>query len=357
VLLLRPDHLGDVLLTSPAVALLRAELPDAHLTYLVGPWSRVVAERGPAVDVVQTLPFPGFSRRANAHLAAPYTLLARTAQRLRRDHFDLAIVFRPDHWWGALLALSVGIPVRIGSATPETSPLLTHARTRPPDEHAADLALALARMALEATGVATTTRPTMHSAPVYHVPDAARAAAAARWQALGLTARIVVAIQPSAGAPLKSWPVERWASLADALDTRGLTVLLMGGPEDAAVLRAIRARMRSTPAALLAGQPLDDSAALLARCRLLVGLDAGMSHLAGALGIPTIRLYGPASAGLYGPWPPDPRQDVLVTAGLPCVPCGHLDGPPCGAVTEPACLLALGVADVLKAVEAQLTRD
>ena len=64
VLLLRPDHVGDVLLTTPAVALLRASLPDAHITYLVGPWSKEVAELS---ATIRRIPLP----RRDRHCASP----------------------------------------------------------------------------------------------------------------------------------------------------------------------------------------------------------------------------------------------------------------------------------------------
>jgi hypothetical protein len=73
------------------------------------------------------------------------------------------------------------------------------------------------------------------------------------------------------------------------------------------------------------------------------------------MGTPTLRLYGPASAALYGPWPPRHDQRVLIARGLACVPCGHLEKPPCGAVSLPACMLAVGVEDVLAATTRLLT--
>jgi ADP-heptose:LPS heptosyltransferase len=98
------------------------------------------------------------------------------------------------------------------------------------------------------------------------------------------------------------------------------------------------------------------SAAIFERCALLVAPDSGAAHLAAAVGTPTVRLYGPASLDMFGPWPPRSDQRVLVGRGLACIPCGHLESPPCGATTLPACLLALGVDDVLNAVRAQLDR-
>jgi ADP-heptose:LPS heptosyltransferase len=84
------------------------------------------------------------------------------------------------------------------------------------------------------------------------------------------------------------------------------------------------------------------SAALFERCRLAIAPDCGAAHLAGAVGTATLRLYGPASTRVYGPWPADPRQVALSAADLACVPCGFMAGPPCGAAQYPACMLAHG---------------
>lgn len=353
MLLVRPDHVGDVLLTAPAVALLRTSLPDAELTYLVGPWSREVAERGPNVDRVCTLAFPGFTRTSAPTPLAPYWTLLREAAALRRARYDVVVVFRPDHWWGALLCAVAGIPVRVGAATPETTTLLTH-RLRPADAHWAAQAHALAALTLNVCR-AEVRSPT--EVVAFRISEAARAAASAHWTDWALEGRRVVAIQPSAGAVLKSWPIERWAGVADRLVEDGDAVVLTGAPADAALLGGIAERMMRAPAAVLRGQSLDVTAAVFERCDLLIGLDGGAAHLAAAVGTPTVRLYGPASADRYGPWPTGaPDQHVLVTRTLACVPCGNLESPPCGARSLPACLLATDVDDVVELARAQLRR-
>jgi ADP-heptose:LPS heptosyltransferase len=351
VLLLRPDHVGDVLLTAPAVTLMRASLPAAQLTYVVGPWSLEAARHGPAVDSLWALAYPGFSRRRNTNLLAPYVLLAREAARLRRERFDVAVVLRPDHWWGALLAMAAGIPIRVGSDTPETSPLLTHTQPVAATKHALEQSLDLARLALDAFGVEPAPLQSVQS---FTISGEAQRAADEFWKRQALDGQRVVAIQPNAGAPLKSWPVERWTRLADGLVDRGCAVLLVGAPTDLRLIRQIQARITIGRTAVACGQSLDVSAALYRRCALLVGPDSGAAHLAAAVGTPTVRLYGPAPVEVFGPWPPRADQQVLLGPGLACVPCGHLESPPCGATTLPACLLALGVEDVLKAVKAQL---
>lgn len=351
VLLLRPDHIGDVLMTAPAIALLRASLPAASLTYVVGPWSVEAARNGPAVDSLRTLAYPGFTRRPNTNLVAPYTLLVRTAARLRRERFDLAVIFRPDHWWGALLALAAGIPLRIGGDTPETRLLLTHAQPVLHTRHATEQALSLARLTLVATGVQAV-EP--HAPRTFRLSDAAQTTADALWNEWRLVGRRVVAIQPSAGAVLKSWPVTRWARLADRLAERGMAVLLVGAPADLALLKEVESRVTRPLAGVACGQGLEVSAAIYQRSAVLVAPDGGAAHVAAVVGTPTVRLYGPAPVDVFGPWPPRSDQRVLIDSHLACSPCGYLEGPPCGATALPACLLALGVEDVLNAVGALL---
>ncbi len=287
VLLIRPDHVGDVLLTAPSVALLRASLPEASVTYLVGPWSAAAARHGPSVQQVRPLSFPGFTRQASANLLAPYVLLVRSAATLRRERYDVAVVLRGDHWWGALLALAAGIPLRVGGDTPETRPLLTHAQPLSATAAWPAQALAIARLALRALEV-----PAVECGPIEQfTPGAAAHAAAAHvWQDHALGSKTVIGIHPSAGAPLKSWPPERWARLADLLLDEGLDVVLIGAPDDAQLLATIAAQMRGG-AATLCGQSLEVSAALYARCALLVSVDSGAGHLAAAVGARTVRLY------------------------------------------------------------------
>ncbi|MCU0494799.1 MAG: hypothetical protein MUD01_24705, partial [Chloroflexaceae bacterium] len=158
ILVIKPDHLGDVLLATPALVRLRESFPQALIVALVGPWAAVVLAHNPTIDALLTLPFPGFDRskrspeqsltkaqssqrsadnHAGAGLRAfapvralhkllaliqPYLLLLRYAALLRAGQFDTALLLRDDHWWGAALALLAGIPCRIGHAVPECRP-------------------------------------------------------------------------------------------------------------------------------------------------------------------------------------------------------------------------------------------
>ncbi|HEY1012100.1 MAG TPA: hypothetical protein VGE07_05290, partial [Herpetosiphonaceae bacterium] len=100
ILVIKPDHLGDVLLLTPALAALRAALPDARISALVGPWARRLLAGNPDIDQILTCPFPGFVRGAGPAGFGAYRLLARYGAWLRAGGFDAAIIARDDHWWG-----------------------------------------------------------------------------------------------------------------------------------------------------------------------------------------------------------------------------------------------------------------
>ncbi|RMG85212.1 MAG: hypothetical protein D6712_09875, partial [Chloroflexi bacterium] len=128
ILIIRPDHLGDMLLSTPAIEALKEARPDAEIHVLAGPWSAELIASYEAVDWVVTLPFPAFNRRSpKENLRSPYVQLLHSAQQLRALRYSTAIIMRPDHWWGALLAKLAGIPVRIGYDLPDVKPFLTHA--------------------------------------------------------------------------------------------------------------------------------------------------------------------------------------------------------------------------------------
>lgn len=366
ILLVRPDHLGDCLLAAPAAEVLRATLPEAHVAWLVGPWSAEVVRRADPGAEVETLEFPGFTRRPKASPVEPYALLWREAGRLRARGYDAALVLRPDHWWGALLTAAAGIPRRFGFAVPECRPFLTARLPPTAGEHVLVSNQRLARLAARRLG--GTLRETVLCAPRFAVrPDETAWARAWLQQvveeardaevpsvATALRAgRPVVALHPGSGAAVKSWLPERWAAAVDALRARaGAVVVLTGGPAERAVVEAVTRHLSPAPPALVGDTTLGQLAALFAESDLVLGVDSGPLHLAAAVGTPTVRLYGPTDPAEFGPWPPDARHRWLA-AGLGCQPCRDLVAPPCGALAEPACLRAVGV-DVVVGVALDL---
>jgi heptosyltransferase-2/heptosyltransferase-3 len=407
VLYIKPDHLGDLLLATPVLAALRQRLPQARVAALVGPWSRMVLQRNPDIDRLLSCPFPGFERATNDQgprtkhqgtqligglsslvfrlwsVAQPYRTLIRYALLLRGGRYDLAIVGRDDHWWGAALALLAGIPVRVGHAVPECRPFLTAALPWDPRDHVTIQGLALVEAATgphssspaaagagpaEGNGDGISILPpplamgdglgvraslTTWSLPARFDPAPADIAWAERWIAeRGMEGSALVVLHPGTGGPAKLWLAERWATVADALQADGARLVLTGGPDEQALVAQVAAHMRSGALSLAGQTSVGQLAALLRRSRLVLGVDSGPLHLAAAQGTPTLHLYGPGDAGRFGPWG-DPARHVVLREQLWCSPCGEFAACPRG-LARPECMERLSVARVTEQARAML---
>lgn len=322
ILVIRPDHMGDLLFVTPALRTLRQRYPDAHITALVGPWGVPVLSNNPHIDEIVSLPFPGFSRQPKPSFWQPYALL-RCRARQMRGRFDLAFILRFDHWWGALLAYLAGVPQRVGYAVPEVTPFLSHAMPYTAGRHEVEQNLRLVNW--DPLSERRPTHPHQQSLAVDYPLEFQVAEQTLAWGRDVLQNTRPIAIHPGAGAAVKLWQVERWATVADALaNETDAQILLTGSAAEYSLCVEIAAHME-TEARVMAGKTaLDQLAAIQAECRLVLGLDSGPLHLAVAMGTPTVHLFGPVDRAAFGPWGPPARHAVLVS-DWPCIPCNRLD--------------------------------
>lgn len=308
------------------------------------------------VDEVMTCSFPGFTRQPGGSLIDPYRQLWREARRLRTWHFDLALIMRFDHWWGAALAALAHIPHRLGYDIPEVRPFLTQAVPHEPGHHEVwqnlTLLSSLRRLA-PAVGEVSEER---EAHPLSWEVPPGDASWAARWLRRHGAAddRPLVAIHAGAGAAVKLWEPELWAEVIDSLEERrNVRVVLTGSRAELDLAWAISARSRSDPLIACGETTLGQLAALYQRCRLVLGVDSGPMHLAVAVGTPTLHLFGPVDAAAFGPWG-DHLSHRVVTSGWPCIPCNHLDF---AAAELPAhnCVRDISVDQVLASAESLLS--
>jgi ADP-heptose:LPS heptosyltransferase len=354
VLLVRPDHLGDVLLSSPAIAALRRALPEARIDALVGPWAADALAHCAEVDGVYTLPFPGFERRHARAPWAPYALLERAARDLRSRAYDAAVILRPDHWWGAALAARAGIPLRIGYALAPGAAALTDALAPTPREHAVRTAWRLTRAAALLLGarVLPAADCAPETAPLRWRITAEDVAAARRWLvAHGPRAgQDYVVVHPGAGAPVKLWSAMGWARVLERIAARHtVAIVLAGTSAERGLLADVGSALggRCPSHVFINEGGIGVYGALIAGARLMLGVDSGPLHLAVAVSTPSVRLYGPTDTAIFGPWG-SPARHVALAAGLACAPCGRLDYPPSELPWHP-CMALLSPAVVARA--------
>jgi heptosyltransferase-3 len=330
ILVIRPDHLGDLVLAAKAPAALRAAYPDARITAWLGPWGAPVWQGHPALAAIETCPFPGFTRSAKANVLAPYALAWREARRLR-GRFDLAVNLRFDFWWGAMTACWAGLPA-IGYDVPECRPFLARAVPYQPGLHETQQNLRL----IEALA---------NPLPDIQAPDL--------WPSARRPEELpdgAIAIHAGAGAAVKLWDEERWALVANELSAEAAIVLTAGNEEERAMAERIRGR--APECRVVSGLSLDQLAALYRACRLVIGADNGPLHVARAVGTPTVTLFGPTDPGLFGP--ADGGQDEVVRLPWRCLPCGRLDYTPT-ELPYHLCVPLIEPEEVLQAARRRLT--
>jgi ADP-heptose:LPS heptosyltransferase len=335
ILLIRPDHLGDMILTTPVLHTLKAHIPNAYINMMVGPWSSDVVARHPAIDRLLLCPFPGF-QRATQKALTPYVLLLSVAQQLRRDNYDLAINLRPDFWWGAALLYLARIPHRLGYAIAPGSPFLTRALPFQLPEPATVSNLRLASAALETLGLAPLHEPYIPERyPLEFTPTAEEQQLVAdRLFKEGIAAEApIVVIHPGSGADVKLWRTEAWSACANALPAlltspSPARIILTGSQRERPMLEEIAQGMTSPPL-LLTEMTVGQLAALLQRAVLVLGVDSGPLHLAVAQGTPTIHIFGPTDPRIFGPWGKSGCNVVVASTHrcptCPSIPCGRLD--------------------------------
>lgn len=352
ILLIRPDHIGDLLFLTPALHRLRLSLPLAKITLVTGPWGTDVVSGNPDIDEHITIPFPGFSRERTSSPIVPYRMLATWEQRLRDRAPGAAVILRDDHWWGAWLTQRAGIPIRIGVDHPVARGFLT--RTVPvPGRHWVRRNAALLDATASLLGGQPPDAPVQpETAPLcWTVTASEDEEAATLLREAGGSGPFVV-IHPGSGAPVKHWPTKRWAAVAMAIsDELGWDVVLTGSAAEQPLVEQIQATLPKPVVSLAGRTSLRQLGALFRRARLVCGVDSGPLHLAVATGTPTIHLYGPSSIEDYGPWG-DPHRHQVITADMHCPRCGDLSpNRPEGA----GCMVAITVEHVTTAVREVLS--
>jgi len=316
ILVLRLDLLGDVLLSMPAVEALHERYPAAEIWMMTLPYTADIPARYPFVTRVVALDINGI--RSPSGLLRPATLKAwyGAYRLLRRQRFDLAVSLfgLMASIWGFMS----GATHRIGYRK-EAYPLL-HTRTLPGmrydhREHEVRWCLRLAELA----GAAR--KPRYMSLEVE--PGAVdRVTQLLRENGVTPDTLLVGVHAGSINGSAKRWPATHWAGVADRLrEEYGATVVLTGSRSEAPIAAAVTAAMRTRPLVLTGQTSINELAALLARCDLVLSGDSGPLHMAVALGRPTISVYGPTDPGVSGPYPRPGQTAIILRTGIGCSPC------------------------------------
>jgi heptosyltransferase-2 len=288
------NWLGDAVMSLPAIRMIREIFPQAHLAVAARPSVADLYARESAIDQVLVCTE---GRRA-------------AAARLREERFDCAILL-PNSFDAALTAWMAGIPERVGYARDGRSFLLTRAIPVPEPgdipRHERFYYLELLRHAgwLEHFPPAETIR--------LDAIDTARAAGERRLAALGIHGTAIGISPGAAFGGAKRWLPERFAEAARKLSG---AVLVFGARSERDICEQVASAIGARN---LAGETsLSEFIELAAACRLFLTNDSGAMHVASALGVPTVAVFGATDDTTTGPTGPFAR---VVREHVECSPC------------------------------------
>ena len=308
ILIRSANWVGDAIMTTPAMQVIRRNFPHAHITLLAKPWVMPVFLNNPYVDELMVY---AADRR---HKGSRGVL--RLARDLKKRNFELAILFQ-NAFEAALIAWMAGIPQRLGFTTDGRTPLLTHRIRSWPGlkkGHLVDYYLGL----LSGAGLNTGHR----RLAVFLTPEE-QVESRKTLHALGIGAdRKIIGINPGATyGTAKRWPKERFIELSRRLiSEQHVHVLIFGGPGEAQLGQAIAAQVGPDCTNLCNRTTLREAMGLIHCCHAFVTNDSGLMHAAAALDVPQAAIIGPTDPIATGPVNPASR---LVQAVGSCylAPC------------------------------------
>lgn len=309
ILVVKLDHLGDVVLATPATRALRVRYPEASIDALVHPGSAVVLAGNPSITRILTYRSPRFARGRAADGLSRLREIARA-------RYDTLVELRGDERT-LLLPFLCGATRRVDRGAARIRHALRRLRPGTPrviHEVEANLEVVLPLIGPRSAGA---TRPALE----VRVDPEARASMLRKLADRGIRAdaRLVV-IHPGAAWRPRAWRSERFGAVADwILGHYDATVVLIGSEDERGVEDEVRRSIQRSPVHALAGRmTLEEVTALLEMSALFLGNDSGPAHLASACGVPSIVLFGPQDPRRFRPWS---ERTYVLHRQVPCFPC------------------------------------
>jgi lipopolysaccharide heptosyltransferase II len=316
ILVLNRNHIGDCLLTTPLLRALKRRYPRARLCVSIPEANQDLLVTNPHVDEIVIRPE-----------ISSWAAKLRFARQIRRQGYDLIISLQEKsnfYAWATRFStlLHPKPAITVGLDHPRTRKHYQHNVPVLPDRHEVYKYLDIA----ELLGCPAEPNPVLELTP----PPAARQKIG-EWISLeGFDPdQRFIGINPGGTKPEKRWLPERFAEVADRLhEELGLPALILGGGNDRDSADRIRAAIRTHEPLVAAGRAaLGETAALLERCRLVVTGDTGPMHMAVALAVPVVALFGPTDPAKFRPFTSSSRvlrhesacPDCAERRPLPCL--------------------------------------
>jgi heptosyltransferase-2 len=309
------NWIGDAVMTTPAVTAVRKAYPDAYIALLAKPWVADIFRGNPALNEVILY---------EDRFAGPGGKV-KLGRLLRARGFDSAILLQ-NAFDAALIAWLARIPERIGYRRDWRSVLLTHpvdVTVKNLEQHQVFYYLDMIKSTLDV--IPDTPEPTL-----YLEDNETHEARTLLFRSLDLTSGApLIGINPGATyGSAKRWPPERFAELIQKITTElNGRVILFGSASEKELSMEIVSRVLPPESSFLnvvGRTTLRELAALIAECDAFITNDSGPMHMAAALLVPVVAIFGSTDHARTGPFGKGHR---IITGNLPCSPCHKRECP------------------------------
>ncbi|MAX52966.1 MAG: lipopolysaccharide heptosyltransferase II [Methylophaga sp.] len=305
ILIVGPSWVGDMVMAQSLFIALKKNNPEVTIDVLAMDWTRPLLQRMPEVNEAISMPI--------SHGIFGWNMRKKLGQSLRDKRYDQAIVL-PNSWKSALIPWFAKIPLRTGWLGEYRYGLLNDARKL--DKQA--LPMMVERFVALAHPASLSRIPPAYEAPLM-LAEPANEAINPKRQSDGQK-RLILCPGAEFG-PAKQWPTSHYAALADFFLTSGWQVLILGSKADVSTAEEIihLSSQQSNNLISLAGQTkLEEAIDLLGTADQVVSNDSGLMHIAAALQVPLVVVYGPTSPAFT---PPLASNAHITQIDIECSPC------------------------------------
>ena len=311
ILVIKLDHIGDVLLMTPALGAIRKLYPEAHISCLIGNWAKEVLSRNRSIDEIILWDAPWHIRDSKKKWQCAE--LFRLIKNLRSKKYDLSLHFRADIR-NLAIGYLVGAKRRVGYGRKGGGFFLTDNVPYPRQIHVIDEMLDVPAF----LGAPKVNKKLDFS---FSLEDENYAQALLGENSINPGKYPIIAINPFAGFPIKNLSLDKTEKLADILIKRyGAQIIFTGTSEYSCQLKAIELSLKKGSCLSLAGKTnLKQLAALLSMVDLLITVDSAPWHIASAVQTPTVVLY--SGNGSLNTWGKYQGNQYIIYKDMECNPC------------------------------------
>lgn len=332
VLFVRFLGIGDVLFTTPVIRFMKKKYPHLEITYLTSDFCAPILHGNSNIDQIMTYDIPSMHRI----IRHPFQILNMVIT-LRKKFFDVIIVTHRS-FFTILFIYLLGSKIRIGFDYKGWGMLLSEKVPLKENKYAPEL-----YMGLLGAGYVEEEELKLE----LYISDEDKSYA--NTLSNGKT-RDIIAIAPGGGnnawmdMPRKRWPIARYAEVISNLSDK-YDILLLGGKEDEAISRELKKMTASFMIDLTGKTTLRQAAALLQACKLFIGTDSSLLHIASAVDLPTISIFGPTNPDFFAP---RGHRHIVIKSKVRCSPCFDYGNP--HECKENICMTSVKADDVMLSV-------